>query len=384
MHELTCPSCNAPSQYNLEDYLFMCVFCSATFKLNKDNGQKEMYGEHFIIANSADPRQINDLTLEWLRRIHHNADSVEREFVIRDIKGYSIPFWVVSLEAHTVWKGLVERGGTKSFSKNNNPKYLMEKGKFKRSYRWCISARENICEYWGMTRLHEPEEPVQVDWDGFPLDSTFSRGRLLEESRTQRETSTGEMVDVSAYEVREFFEYKYSNGVPIQSIQVQEEEAVRRVSNQVNRYHYELSKLYADILIDCRSNLEIAGIQLIHMPFWFAKYYYQPKSLLQHFHSPKEKNVVFEGFGSGVLKGELAMVRKDKLFINAIVCFFSSIILFLLGAIWHPAFYVVSIFSLIITGISTYIGFANKKKKEIEKMRKEFNTNYIEGKEAPI
>ncbi|MEZ4741007.1 MAG: hypothetical protein R3B45_00925 [Bdellovibrionota bacterium] len=144
MHELSCPSCNAPSKYDLREYLFMCPFCSATFGLNKENGQKEIFGEHFIVANTTDSRQIRDLTLKWLKRLHHSRGSVEEEFSVADISGFSIPFWVISLQAHTAWKGLVERRNLSSGDYILSSNHVVETGQFHRSYRWCISSRENI------------------------------------------------------------------------------------------------------------------------------------------------------------------------------------------------------------------------------------------------
>lgn len=174
MYELACPACNSSSQYDVSDYLLMCPLCSATFSLERETGHKEVYNDHFIVANSSNPVQVKALVLEWLRRLNHRQDTVDSEFFISDISGLSSPFWVVSIEAHTVWKGLVQRQQRRQIEAKFGADYLIEQGQFKRNYRWAVSGRHNICESWGMTRLHEPKEPVSVGWDGFPLDSTFS------------------------------------------------------------------------------------------------------------------------------------------------------------------------------------------------------------------
>ena len=359
MHELTCPSCNAPSHYDLRDYLYMCSFCSATFGLNKDTGLKEIFGEHFVVSNTTDARQIRDMVLEWLRRLHHSTIAADQEFSVLDVTGFSVPFWVISLEAHSAWKGLVQRHTSARIDGSGHGNHIVEQGQFRRSYRWCISARENICEHWGMSQLHEPKEKIFVDWDGFPLDSTFSRGRIDEMAGT-KESVTGERVDVPAYDVKEFFEFKYANGLPILGIQVEEEEAMRRAQTQVLQYHFELAKLYTDIHIDHRTELEIAGLQLIHLPFWYAKYVYNPKSFLRHFQKPRECHVVLEGFALGVLKGELAVKRKDKLWVNAMVCGLAAVLMFLLGTMWHPAFFLVSLFCLAVSGSSAFIAMSRE------------------------
>lgn len=342
MHELSCPSCGSPSQYDFRDHLLMCPLCSATFRFEIESGQKEIFGDHYIVPNTADPRRVKELVMEWLRRLHHNPSIAEKEYFVVDITGISLPFWIVSLEAHTVWKGLVQRQ-KRSMETAPGSEFLIETGQFRRSYRWAINGRNNICETWGLTRLHESKEPVGVDWDGFPLDSTFSRGRLQDLG-----------TDRSAYDAREFFEFKFANGLPILGIQVPEEEALRRARSHVELYHYKLAAMNADYLTDHRSELEVAGIQLIHLPFWHARYIYRPATALRHLYRTKEKHVLLDGYTTGVLKGELALVHKDKVWVNAIVTGITSVVLFLIGAAWHPAFFLVAIFTLVIGILSAY------------------------------
>ncbi|MCB9228374.1 MAG: hypothetical protein H6618_02060 [Deltaproteobacteria bacterium] len=353
MHELSCPSCNAPSQYDLKDHILMCPFCSVSFRLNMENGKKEIYSDHYIVPNACDTRQIKNIMYEWLKRLHHQADSVDKEYYITDINGYSIPYWIISLEAHTMWKGLVRKPkGLMEYNIASNS--IQETGQFRRNYRWAVSARSNICERWGMTLLHEPKEQLDVTWDGFPLDSTLSRGRI-EMNLGVKKSKDSENEELSAYDVREFFEFKYANGLPILTIQVSDEEALRRTRSHVLEYHHKLARISVDVLIDHRTELEIAGIQLIHLPFWHGRYIYQPRSLLKHFHTPKEKNVILEGYSGGILKGELAIVKKDKLWVNAIICASLSLFSFILGILWHGAFMLIAAFLLIVAFASGYM-----------------------------
>jgi hypothetical protein len=259
----------------------------------------------------------------------------------------SLPYWVVSLEAHTAWKGLVQRQHRTRLDSRPGSDFLVEKDQFKRNYRWAVSGRDNICESWGMTRLHEPKEALDVRWDGFPLDSTFSRGQLQDPK-----------TDKSAYDSREFFEFKFSNGLAIVGVQVNEEEALRRARLHVEQYHLELSRLNVDHLTDFRTEVEVAGIQLIHLPFWHATFVYRPRTTLRHFYRPKEKHVLLEGYNNGVLAGELPIRHKDKLWVNAVICGIGAVVTGLLGLVWHPAFLLVAAFALIVAGGSAYVATA--------------------------
>jgi hypothetical protein len=349
MYELACPACNSPSFYDVSDYLLMCPLCSATFSLERESGHKEVYNDHFIVANSSNPVQVKAMVVEWLRRLNHRQDLVDSEYFVTNINGLSIPFWIVSLEAHTTWKGLVKRHSRRKLEGKSGSDYLVEQGQFKRNYRWAISGRHNICESWGMTRLHEPKEPIEVCWDGFPLDSTFSRGQL-QDAKTEK----------TAYEAREFFDFKFSNGLAVVGVQVSEDEAMRRAKLHVEQYHLELAKINVDFLTDMRSEVEIAGVQLIHLPFWHATYVYRPQTVLRHFFKSKEKNVVMEGFNSGVLIGELPIKQTDKISVNAIVSGVASIVFLALGIAWHGAFILVALFCLIVSAASMYLSVVRK------------------------
>lgn len=351
MHELACPSCNAASQFDLKDYLLMCPFCSATFRLDAESGKKEIYSDHYIVPNALDARQVKALVSEWISRLHHNPALADREYFVTDINGFSIPFWIISLEAHTAWKGLVKKQS--SIMDRFGSNYLIEAGQFRRNFRWAISARTNLCEHWGMTNLHEPKEPIIVSWDGFPMDSTFSRGRI-DAKLGVKKSSNPNADELSAYDVREFFEFKFANGLPILPIQVFEEEALRRARRHVDHYHDALAKLNVEINIDTKTELEIAGIQLIHLPFWHARYVYRPVSLLKHFHKTKEKNVILEGYAGGILRGEMPIIQKDKFWINSIVTALASLFFFFLGAIWHPAFLLIGLFGVFIAVASVF------------------------------
>ena len=356
MYELSCPSCNTSSNYNLSDKVLTCQFCSTSFKLNLETGHKEFMNDHFIIANTSDTKKMREIIMEWLKRMHHKPNEAEKEFYILDLKGISIPYWVVSFEVHTVWKGLVKkRDGIVANVLDHRPgsNYLIESGNFRRNYRWAVSARNNLCEYWGLTRLHEPAESVEVEWDGFPLDSTFSRGIIEEPSNIK-----------STYEARESFDFRYANGLPILGVQVDEEEALRRACHHAELYHYKLASSNIDYLIDHRTEVEVAGVQLIHLPFWNASYLYRPKGFLKYFLKSNPKNLLISGYAKGILKSEVALVKQDKFWINSVICLVAFALSLLLGFFFHPVFFAISLFFGVVSVFSGYLAL---KRKEMDK-----------------
>jgi len=363
MHELSCPSCGGVAQFNLQNAIHICQICSTSFTLDVETGQKEVFGDHYIIPNSINAPDVKETVNEWLRRMHHRPEDADQEFVVLDIQGMSVPFWVTSVDAFTVWRGLVRRHGKNSLKDSPGSNFLVESGEFRRSYRWAVSGRGNLCENWGMTRLHEPKESIVVKWDGFPLDSTLSRGRMS--PAVEKKNKDGE--DASdVYGQREFFDYKYSNGMSIMSTQIDSEEALRRARRHIESYHSRLAELNVDHLVDIRTELEIAGVQLIHFPVWHATYQYRPRSALKHFCRPVVKNVLLEGNGKGIVKAELAVIHNDKVVVNSIVTAMLSMLFLLLGTMIHPAFYLISLFSLVVSGISAFLAVSGRKNTSTE------------------
>ena len=90
--------------------------------------------------------------------------------------------------------------------------------------------------------------------------------------------------------------------------------------------------------------------------------------MLRHLFKPKDKQILISGYDRGVLVGELAILYKDKITVNAVVCTIATILLFVLGGIWHPAFYLVGLFSAFIAAASVYSGFNKKSREEYEQL----------------
>ena len=76
--------------------------------MSKKLEKKEIYTDHYIVPNTIDARQVKALVYRWLMRLHHKPEQVEKEFYITNLEGVSMPFWIVSCEAHTYWKGLIK------------------------------------------------------------------------------------------------------------------------------------------------------------------------------------------------------------------------------------------------------------------------------------
>ena len=280
---------------------------------------------------------------------------------------------MVSVEVHTRWKGYVKRQHRNLLDPSLGSSYLTEEGGFSRTYRWCVSARGNIFEHWGMSKLHEPAENIDVTWDGFPLDSTFTRG-ILEPDSLVKEVG-GQTISAHVYEEKESFEFKFANGVRVLGVQTDEEEAIRRAKRHIALYHEQISALNVDTIVDVRNEYDFAGVQLIHLPVWFGSYVYRPQNMLANLQTPKEKNIIIEGFTNGVLNGQVVLTQGDKLKINSYVTGIATLIFFILGIIWHGAFFLVALFAAGVAIASHQISSVRKRNQSIKNLQQQDSVN---------
>ena len=341
MYEITCPNCEKVIQKVQGVKIYTCPDCSTSFYIGENEGTI-ILNQHTILPNVIDTLAVRELVLEWLRRTGHDPKHVDSKYIVTDISGVMMPYWIISVAAYTLWKGLVKREHVE-YNKGSN--YLTERGEFIRQYKWAISARANICEYESLVQLHHPVEPVMVQWDGFPVESTLSSGILRGEDEENLSLSSSTPVK---------FEHKFANGLPVLSIQVDDNEAIRRASHNIELYHHKLSQLNVDYLIDYDTKIEISDIELCHIPLWEAKYVLKPRFPLGYLMSPNFRTVVIDGNNSSIVTAELPMKRQDKLKINAAVTGISAGILIFMAYFFHPSIFLASLFMLGICGYCLY------------------------------
>jgi hypothetical protein len=345
MFQVSCPACNASFEYSVDDYIHLCPYCSSGFVLDLEEGAKDIVGDHFIIANRLDREQVEGIFYEWLSSRYHRPDSVKNEFKILGSYGVSLPFWVVSAEAHTFWSGHSQKANHYSGQGNEyGARFLREENRFSRRYRWSILARRSPKEHWGLERLHRPREDVIVDWDGFPLDETMGVVKGTPPS--------------PVYDARQPFKFDHANGLTISGVQVRESSAIARAKDQIQEYHRRIAKTKVGTLYEHRTEIEIVGIHLVHMPFWVVRYSYAPKSLFKFFSTVRERRLLVQGHSLTVLDSELPLTRVDKVLTNLVICGSLAVISLGLALFFSPLFFLLTMIFSTVCVVSAWKIFA--------------------------
>jgi hypothetical protein len=340
MFEVTCPSCAAAFEYNDEDYIHLCPYCSAGFVLDIEEGAKDLIGDNYIVPNQIEKEQVSEIFYDWIKTRYHRPERIKNEFKVLGTYGISIPYWIVSLEAHTYWSGHSQKA--KNYSgqpARHDSKFVKEEGRFSRRYRWAILARKSPKEHWGLERLHQPKERILVDWDGFPLDESMGRSR---------QGTPG------IYDAKQSFNFDHANGLPVAGIQVKESKSIARAKDQINEYHRRICKTKVGTLYEHRTEIEVVGIQVIHIPFWFVRYAFIPGSAFRFFTTVRERRLVLGGYTSQILEAEMPLSSSDKVMTNLIVCGGAAIGCLAMAVLYNSLFFLVFIFFVAVCVLSAW------------------------------
>ena len=324
MFQVSCASCSASFEYNPEDYIHLCPYCSAGFILDIEEGAKDLVGDHYIVPNRTDRDQVEKSFFDWIGERYHRPERVKAEFQVLGCYGVLLPYWVISLEAHTFWSGHSVKANQYSGQPGEyGAKFVKEEGRFSRRYRWAVLARKSPKEHWGLERLHHPREMVMVDWDGFPLDE--SMGAVAEGG--------------SIYDSKTTFKFEHSTGLSVAGIQIKESVAIARARDQIQEYHRRVCKTKVGTLYEHRTEIEIVGIHVVHLPFWVMRYAFIPKSVFRYFATARERRLLIQGFSQAVLEAELPLNSSDKVMTNLVVCGSLSFVSLALSVFVHPLFF---------------------------------------------
>ena len=347
MYQVSCAACSAAFEYNPDDYIHLCPFCSTGFVLDLEEGAKDIIGDHYIIPNRFDRDHVETTFYDWITERYHRKDKVKSEFKILGFYGVCLPYWIVSLEAHTFWSGhSVKQNQYSGQSPEYGAKFVREEGRFSRRYRWSILARKSPKEHWGLERLHHPLEAIMVDWDGFPLDESMG---VPSEGAPP------------LYDAKQSFKFDVANGLTVSGIQARESTAIARAKDQIQEYHRRICKTKVGTLSDHRTEIEVVGIHVVHLPFWILRYAFIPRSVFRFFATARERRMVMQGYTGAVLEAELPLNATDKVMTNMMVCGTLGVACLILAVFLHPLFFLLFIVFLLIVSLSAWKIFSREK-----------------------
>jgi hypothetical protein len=217
--KINCPHCGAPVPFEPGEILATCKYCGFTVVI--ETGTTFTF-EHSMLLNGFDPVKIEESIKSWMGSGFLKPPDLARKSKILEKQLVYLPFWVVSAEVITNYKGIFER---------ITPAVTKE-GKLEKSYDWLVLARK-ATEF--------PARAYDV-----PLE-----GKI-------------------AYDFRRIEAF-----AKVLNSEIRKDEAVALAEQQIEEHHRYLLKQDVDRVIEMTSEVKIEQTVYLHAPVWFVKFEYK-------------------------------------------------------------------------------------------------------------
>jgi len=222
VEELSCSHCGAPISFEPGEIIATCKYCGYTVVIETG---KAFTFEHSMLLNKYDPTQIEEPVKVWMRAGFLKPPDLAKKSKIIEKNLVYLPFWVVSAEVKSDYKGIFER---------ITPSVVKE-GKIEKKYDWLVLARK-------ATEFPTREYDV-------PLEGKIP------------------------YDFR-----KIEGFAKILNSEIDKDEAVELAKQQIEEHHRYLVQQDVDRIIEMRSEVKLDQTVYLHAPIWFIKYEYKGKT----------------------------------------------------------------------------------------------------------
>ncbi len=241
--EIKCSHCGAPVEFKPGEIIATCRYCGFTTVI--ETGQAFTF-EHSLILNRFDLKSIDGPIRNWMSGGFLKPGDLAKKSKIAERDLVYVPFWVVSVEAKSTYKGIFERIAPA----------IVKEGTISKEYDWLVLARE---------ASGFPTREYQVPLEGkIPFDFRKIEGfaKLL----------NSEMDRDVALEV---------------------------AKQQIEEHHRFLLQQDVDKIVEIKTEVTAKQEVYLHAPIWFIKYEYKGKVY----------QLILEGTVGIALKGDIPPIR---------------------------------------------------------------------------
>jgi len=217
--KINCPHCGAPVPFEPGEILATCKYCGFTAVI--ETGAAFTF-EHSMLLNDFDPLKIEEPIKDWMGSGFLKPPDLARKSKILEKQLFYLPFWVVSVEVTSTYKGIFER----------ITPAITKEGKLEKSYDWLVLARK-ATEF--PTRAYD-----------VPLE-----GKI-------------------AYDFRRIEAF-----AKVLNSEIRKDEALALAEQQIEEHHRYLLKQDVDRIIEMNSEVKVEQTVYLHAPVWFVKYEYK-------------------------------------------------------------------------------------------------------------
>jgi hypothetical protein len=236
---IRCSHCGAPVEFKPGEIIATCKYCGFTTVI--ETGAPFNF-EHSLLLNKYDLNQEDDLVRDWMRSGFMKPSDLAKKSKIVEKNLVYLPFWVVSVEASSSYKGIFERIAPA----------IVKEGKIEKEYNWLVLARE---------AAGFPTREYDVPLEGkIPFDFR-----------------------------------KIEGFAKVLNSEITREEALDLAKQQIEAHHRYLLQQDVDKIVDMSTEFDLKQMVYLHAPIWFIKYDYRGESY----------QLLIDGATGMVVKGDI-------------------------------------------------------------------------------
>ena len=238
-NQISCSHCGAPLPVQPGEILITCKYCGFTSVVETG---KAFEFEHSLILNTLVRTQVFEVVKSWMRNSFIAPKDLSNKSSLTEQNLVYLPFWVVSGEASSHYKGIFERIAPA----------VQKEGDIANHYNWLVLAR---------TQTDFPTRSYHLALEGkIPFEATKIEG----EAR-------------------------------VLNSEVTSQDAVQEAHDEINDLHQYLAKDRVDKIVEINTNLNVSGTYYLHAPLWFLAYTYKGKRF----------QIIMDGASGEIVKGDL-------------------------------------------------------------------------------
>jgi hypothetical protein len=236
---IRCSHCGAPVEFKPGELIATCKYCGFTTVI--ETGTPFNF-EHSLLLNKYDLTQADTMIKDWMRSGFMKPGDLARKSKITEKDLVYLPFWIVSVEAKTSYKGIFERVAPP----------IVKEGKIQKEYNWLVLARE---------AAGFPTREYDVPLEGkIPFDFR-----------------------------------KIEGFAKVLNSEIERDEALELAKQQIEAHHRYLLQQDVDKIVEMKNDFNVKQAVYLHAPIFFIKYDYRGQSY----------QLLLDGATGAVIKGEI-------------------------------------------------------------------------------
>lgn len=236
---IRCSHCGAPVDFKPGEIIATCTYCGFTTVI--ETGQEFTF-EHSLILNKYDQTSIEEAIKNWMHNGFMKPSDLARKSKLVEKNLVYLPFWVVSAQIKTTYKGIFERIAPA----------IVKEDKIDKEYDWLVLAREA---------------------SGFP-------------TREYEVPLEGKI----PYDFR-----KIEGFAKLLNSEINRDETLELARQQIETHHRYLLQQDVDRIVELKTEIDLKQMVYLHAPLWFIKYEYKGNAY----------QLIIDGATGMALKGDI-------------------------------------------------------------------------------